>query len=253
MNKAYQQAQLAKRIKAKYPFVKIGNQYWTTKNFAETQTVLNTPITNVTDNTIWASSQTLYTNKYNERIGLGDTVEQATYAAVKVSAFWCNYNNDPALGAIYGKLYNWFAVKLIQMDINYYNAQLLATYGNTLEYYRRKYTWRTALNADSSTISSLYGGDLLCGGKFKATGTILWNSPNTGADNLTGLNFLGSGFRNTDGSFSSLGTHAYKGFYTEQNGNLLNFFIKIMYHNSATYGGAYFPKTVGCSIRFIKG
>ena len=28
----------------------------------------------------------------------------------------------PALGAIYGKLYNWYAVKLLQMDIDYYNA-----------------------------------------------------------------------------------------------------------------------------------
>ena len=42
-----------------------------------------TPIPQVTDPTAWANLTT---------------------------GAWCYYNNDPANGAIYGKLYNWYAV-----------------------------------------------------------------------------------------------------------------------------------------------
>lgn len=61
----------------------------------------------------WAGSQVLY----NGLISQGETIYEATLAA----AMWCHYNNDPANGAIYGKLYNWFAVSLLQQDIDLYN------------------------------------------------------------------------------------------------------------------------------------
>lgn len=250
MNKAYLNAQAAKRIKAKYPFVKIGNQYWTSKNFAETSTVLGTPITNVTDNTIWASSQTLYTNKYNERIGLGDTVEQATYAAVKVSAFWCNYNNDPAIGLIYGKLYNWFAVKLIQMDIDYYNAQLLATYGNTPEYYTRRYIWRIPTQAEFNTSATTLGGASIAGGKMKVVGTTYWNSPNTGADNSSGYSALSSGYKD-EVSGLSLGLGLSFNLHNiSESGN--NIGLTYINHNSSSLFNIFYSKIRGHSIRLIK-
>jgi hypothetical protein len=43
----------------------------------------------------------------------GDPIPQVTdpaaWAALTTGA-WCYYYNDPAIGAIYGKLYNWYAV-----------------------------------------------------------------------------------------------------------------------------------------------
>ena len=46
------------------------------------------------------------------------------YAGLKASAMWCYYNNDPVMGgATYGKLYNWYAAKLLQTDIDAYNAE----------------------------------------------------------------------------------------------------------------------------------
>jgi len=47
----------------------------------------------------------------------GDTIPQAATdsawmaAAENETPAWCYYNNDPANGAVYGRLYNWFALK----------------------------------------------------------------------------------------------------------------------------------------------
>jgi uncharacterized protein (TIGR02145 family) len=138
----------------------------------------------------WSGSQELYDGIYAQTSG---TVEQKTYAAVKAAAMWCHYNNDVALGAVYGKLYNWFAVKLLQMDIDYYNtANPTALWG-----------WRAPTQADLQTLSTYLGGDAISGGKLKKEGTTYWNSPNTGADNSSGFSAIGSDIRSNDGSFST--------------------------------------------------
>ena len=66
-----------------YRTEKIGNQVYTTKNLNVTKYKNGDIIPQVTDPTQWANLTT---------------------------GAWCYYNNDPANGAIYGKLYNWYAV-----------------------------------------------------------------------------------------------------------------------------------------------
>jgi hypothetical protein len=63
--------------------VTICNQTWMTKNLDVTTYRNGDPIPQVTDPAAW--------------IGL-------------TTGAWCYYNNDPAMGAAYGKLYNWYAV-----------------------------------------------------------------------------------------------------------------------------------------------
>ena len=131
-----------------------------------------------------------------KELGLSDATSIAnyTYAAVKAAGFWCHYNNDVPTGAIYGKLYNWFAVKLLQMDIDYYNtANPTALWG-----------WRVPTQADFQTLSDYLGGNAVSGGKLKLAGTTYWNSPNTGADNSSGFSAIGGGIRNDNGSDSLL-------------------------------------------------
>src|SRR5665647_1189950 len=67
-----------------YKTIKIGNQIWTAENLKTTHYRNGDPITNVTDDNTWAS---LYSGAY------------------------CWYNNDLANKAIYGALYNGYAVK----------------------------------------------------------------------------------------------------------------------------------------------
>jgi uncharacterized protein (TIGR02145 family) len=57
------------------------------------------------------------------------------------------------------------------------------------------------------------------GGKLKATGTVYWVFPNTGATNATGFTALGGGARNTDGSFP--GFQIYGRFWTSTESSTL--------------------------------
>jgi len=182
-----------RQIFPEIPSVTIGSQIWSSSNFEAVTTPMGNVIANVTDNTAWSNSQATYDSVYAATVG---TDEQKTYAAVKAAAMWSYYNNDASLGAIYGKLYNWFAVKLLQMDIDYYNSANPST----------PWGWRVPTQTDFNTLATTIGGASVAGGKMKVAGTNYWNSPNTGADNSSGFSLLGVGNRNVDGVFASLGT-----------------------------------------------
>ena len=185
----------------------------------------------------WLGSQELYDGIYAQTVG---TVEQKTYAAVKAAAMWCHYNNDVATGAVYGKLYNWFAVKLMQMDIDYYNAANPTT----------PWGWRVPAQADFQTLSTFLGGDAVAGGKLKLAGTTYWGSPNTGATNESGFTAIpsalryesGGGFIDTNISFS---LHS----ITEISGAISRLMLR---SNTTATDRASHPKIRGCSLRLIK-
>ena len=147
-----------------------------------------------------SGAKELYDAIYGQTTG---TITQKTYEAVKAAAMWCYYNNDASIGAVYGKLYNWFAVKLLQMDIDYYNDTNPTT----------PWGWKVPTQTDFTALSTTLGGDDISGGKLKKEGLSYWNTPNIGADNSSGFSALGSG--GTDavvGTFSGLTGDC--GFYT---------------------------------------
>ena len=98
---------------------------------------------------------------------------------------WCYYNNDSANGAIYGKLYNWFAVT---------DPRGLAPKG-----------WYIPNYDECMALTTYLGGEKVCGGKLKEKGTDHWLSPNTGATNESGFTALPGGFRSYEGEFDALG------------------------------------------------
>ena len=138
----------------------------------------------------WANSTEIYDAVYAATAG---TNEQKTYAAVKEAAMWCHYNNSPDLGAIYGKLYNWYAAKLLQMDIDYYNAANPTT----------PWGWRVPTKSSVDILRDFLGGENIAGGKLKSN-TLHWTQPNIGADNLIGFTALGNGGRNEIGIFGQI-------------------------------------------------
>jgi len=136
----------------------------------------------------WSGSQELYDGIYAQTTG---TTEVKTYSALKAASMWCHYNNDSTVGSVYGKLYNWFAVKLLQMDIDYYNvANPTSLWG-----------YRVPTQADYTALSTYLGGDIISGGKMKIIGFNYWNSPNTGSDNTSGFSAIGGGYRLSNGNF----------------------------------------------------
>ena len=122
----------------------------------------------------------------------GDIIPQVTdptaWKALTTGA-WCWYDNSAANGAIYGKLYNWYAVN---------DPRGLAPQG-----------WHIPTDAEWSTLGTLLGGNAAAGGKMKSTGITRWNSPNTSATNESGFAGLPGGFRETTGSFELIGSENY--------------------------------------------
>ncbi|UEG49243.1 hypothetical protein LK994_11435 [Ferruginibacter lapsinanis] len=134
-------------------------------------------------NQIW-SGKNLDVSTYKN----GDTIPQVTdrtqWNAMRTGA-WCYYNNDPANGSVYGKMYNWYAVN---------DPRGLAPQG-----------WHIPDNAEYTDLANCLGGSTVGGGPLKETGYIHWNSPNSGATNSTNFTALPGGNTNSsDGNFGNL-------------------------------------------------
>jgi len=150
-------------VAGKNAHVKIGTQVWMNKNLDVTHYRNGDKIPQVKDSAKWANLTT---------------------------GAWCWYKNDSAKDAVYGKLYNWYAVN---------DPRGLAPTG-----------WHVPTDAEWKTLSTFLGPDSIAGGKLKETGTIqagtgLWYYPNTGATNITGFTGRPGGHRATNGAFFYLG------------------------------------------------
>ena len=186
--------------------VLIGSQTWDRKNLNVTTYRDGTPIPEVQDSTAWASLTT---------------------------GAWCHYNNDPANDAIYGKLYNWYAVAGIHdTDPNTPNKELAPT------------GYHIPSDAEWSTLTDYLGGEAVAGGKIKETGTTHWASPNADATNSSGFTALPGGFRLYIGSFLNIGLYGFWWSSTEdyrantwyRGLNFLSGGAASYYLDNATYG-----------------
>ena len=152
--------------------VTIGNQIWKDKNLDVSTYRDGTVIPKVDDDSTWS---TLTTGAY------------------------CYYNNDSTTyAAIYGKLYNWYAVVGIHdNDANTPN-KTLAPEG-----------WHVPTDVEWTTLTDTLGGLSVAGGKMKEAGLAHWASPNTGATNESGFAGLPGGGRGSSGAFSGIGFDGY--------------------------------------------
>lgn len=127
----------------------------------------------------WEDADEVYQETYAVTSG---THEQKHVAGLRMASMWCYYNNSVDTGALYGKLYNGYAIQLIQ-------AELGSGYG-----------WKIPSVVE---VESLMTQATLDG--LKHLGTEFWDAPNTGT-NSSGFTLLPSGQRQVDGSFSGLRT-----------------------------------------------
>jgi uncharacterized protein (TIGR02145 family) len=119
-------------------------------------------------------------SRYRNGDDIPQVTDPAAWAALTTGA-WCWYENNPANGVIYGKLYNWYAV---------HDPRGLAPAG-----------WHVPSDAEWTTLETCLGGSSVAGGAMKETGTIHWASPNAGATNSSGWTGLPGGFRDESGRF----------------------------------------------------
>jgi uncharacterized protein (TIGR02145 family) len=162
----------------------------------------------------------------------GDPIPQVTdqsaWIGLKTGA-WCYYNNDPANGAIYGKLYNWYAVS---------DPRGLAPVG-----------WHVPSYDELTTLRECLGGLFIAGGKMKAT--TLWNSPNTGATNESGFTGLPGGNRSGYvGTFSAVNEWGY--FWSSTEYIIGEVWLGLLRNFDAFFHISTFNKTTGLSVRCIR-
>jgi len=149
--------------------IKIGNQCWM-KNNLDVSTYRNgDPITQVTDPKQW---------------------ENITTGA------WCYYKNDSANGAIYGKLYNWYAVN---------DPRGLAPEGwhipsdaewTTFENYLKSYSQYWCGNYGNFIAKAIASNE-----HWKTIDANCAIGNNLNANNISGFSALPGGYRQTDGNY----------------------------------------------------
>ena len=140
-----------------YPVVHIGSQTWMAANLKTTHYRNGDSIPQLLSNTDWSNT---------------------------MAGAYCNYNHSADSAAIYGRLYNWYALSDIRK---------LAPTG-----------WRVASKDDMTALSTFLGDNAVAGGKMKETTLKHWNSPNAGASNASGFTALPGGNRSSYGNFNGI-------------------------------------------------
>ncbi|MFC1562338.1 FISUMP domain-containing protein, partial [candidate division KSB1 bacterium] len=153
-----------------YQIVQIGDQEWMVENLKVTRYRNGDAIPNVTDGSAWGGLST---------------------------GAYCTYYNNASNAAVYGHLYNWYAVD---------DSRGLAPEGwhvPTDEEWKEleMYLGMSQSEADTSGWRGTDEGD-----KLKETGTSHWGSPNAGATNESGFTALPGGYR-------SISTGTFLNFY----------------------------------------
>jgi uncharacterized protein (TIGR02145 family) len=164
----------------------------------------------------------------------GDTIPQVTDPSLwdnLATGAWCYYDNDPANGTVYGKLYNWYAV---------YDPRSIAPNG-----------WHVPSNDEWTMLSDCLGGQDGAGFKMKETGTTHWVGPNTGATNSSGFTGLPGGARGGIGPFSLIGINGI--WWSSVDGSTGNAWVRGLYYiGGYLISGTYSNLQNGFSVRCVK-
>jgi uncharacterized protein (TIGR02145 family) len=164
----------------------------------------------------------------------GDIIPQVTDQNAWVNlttGAWCYYNNDPALGAIYGKLYNWYAVN---------DARGLAPQG-----------WHISTDLEWSILSACLGGDNFSGGAIKEAGSSHWYNNHVSSTNSSQLTVLPNGSRDQGGTFINLTWYTHMWSATSSTDIVYAFYRYLNYYDGVLGRYIYF-KVAGMGVRCVK-
>jgi len=183
--------------------VTIGKQVWMTKNLD------------------------VATFRNGDPIPEAKTYEEWEIAGENKQPAWCYYKNDPANGAKYGKLYNWYAVN---------DSRGLAPTG-----------WHIPSDAEWTELTDFLGGEDVAGTKMKSKSG--WEEDGNGT-NESGFSGLPGGIRYDDGSFNDIG---YNGFWWSSTENLTTYaWYRYLYYNFGGVRRGDNGKRDGFSVRCLR-
>jgi uncharacterized protein (TIGR02145 family) len=187
-----------------YPEVTIGEQAWMTKNLD------------------------VSTFRNGDPIPQAKTEEEWKRAGENQQPAWCYYDNDPANGAKYGKLYNWYAVN---------DARGLAPEG-----------WHIPTDSEWTQLNEYLGGEAVAGKKMKSTSGWIENGNGT---NEIGFNGLPGGVRDYNGTFFNRGTYGFCWSASEEGSTGGAYIRALGYGADSLYRGNIY-KEEGFSVRCLR-
>lgn len=137
---------------------------------------------------------------YSDGTNIPEEANAANWTTLTTGA-WCHVNNNPANDAIYGRLYNWYAIAGI------YDAASLAD-----PLLRKQFApngYHVPSDTEIETLITSLGGTAVAGKKMKVAGTAYWSERNY-ATNSSCFSALGTGYRTFNtGAYVTFNTYTY--------------------------------------------
>ena len=201
-----------------YNTVQIGTQCWTKENLRVT--------------------------KYRDGSNIPTSLSNSNWRSTTSGAY-AIYNNDVTNEAIYGKLYNWYAVN---------DSRKLCPTGwhvpTDAEWTIMIQILDSSQVINSGNVLTLFGTQsTIAGDKLKVTGTSYWYNPNPGATNESSFSALPGGFRHYDGSFSSIRDYAF--FWSATEIDYYGAWHRDLYYNNGNVDRFNYRKIEGYSVRCL--
>jgi len=194
-----------------YQTIKIGTQWWTAEN--------------------------LKVKRYRN----GDAINNSEWIDLTTSAY-CNYNDDANNVAIYGRLYNWYAIT---------DSRKIAPAGWHVPSDAEWKKLEMFLGMSQSGADSIYWRGTDEGGKLKESGTTHWKEPNKGATNESGFCALPGGYCDILQSFYNMGRDAAFWSITEYASNNI-WYRSVNAASAKIYRNYDANKQHGLSVRLVK-
>ena len=188
------------------------------------------------------TKENLKVTKYNDGSNITEINSTGTWNNTIVTGARTVYNDIPANLSTYGYLYNWYAAT---------DSRKLCPAG-----------WHVPTDGEwTSLIQFIVPTEILgtsqgtqsltAGGKMKSTGTTLWNSPNTGADNSSGFTALPGGYRrNGPGTFNVIRSRAF--FWSATTSSSIFAWSRDLYGNTGDVDRETNSKSDGFSVRCLR-
>ena len=194
-----------------YNTVQIGTQCWTKENLR---------VTKYRDGTVIPLDESGGT----EGNATGETWSSRTSGARTV-----NGHNTVNLG-IYGYLYNSYALE---------DSKGICPV-----------SWHVPKDSEWTNLTEYLGGLGVAGGKMKSIGTTYWISPNESANNESGFSALPSGYRHSDGFFSTNGLNTI--FWSAAETGNSNVWGRALHKDFSFVSRLLYHASIGHSLRCIK-
>lgn len=175
----------------------------------------------------WTTAN-LAVKHYNNGVAIPNVQSNTDWSNLS-SGGWCHHSNDAENEAVYGLLYNFYAVS---------DSNGLAPAG-----------WRIPTEADWMALRNCYGVDSVAGGYLKSN-EMYWRQPNVGATDTSAFVGRPGGMRLSWGGFFRLGTNGHFWSTTVPFPGLVRYFA--LDYDNAGLGPAASGLRDGFSVRLVR-